>query len=372
MTRDARDRDSSPTDDPESWVRGLRDVGADGRSRSPLADVGRLRDLTARRTAGLAADESGAEAAETVTDTNTRSSPTAESDTPARSRSPRTTPASSSPLVAAIERVADVADLSLVGSPADHRYGRVVGARVAANGSTYDLALRLFRRPDDRSEEFADALVDQLDRWSDVGHLDGVVPLPDGAKRPRPWALAPVVGDRLADRGDRSVETALREARVLSRTVADLHDRGVVHAGIDPDNVVYAPGGEVPQLDNVGLLDVYRRYTDPATALDPRYAAPEYFDDRYGVVDHTTDVYQLGAVCFRLLTGRPPYDGSPEAVREGVLTEPFPCPSAVDPDLPEALDAVIERATAVDAFDRYQTADALFDDLDAICRDRAD
>ncbi|MHB9287600.1 protein kinase domain-containing protein [Halobacteriales archaeon Cl-PHB] len=365
MSRDARDRDAA---DPESWVRGLRDVGADGRSRSPLADVGRLRDLTARRTAGLDTDDAGAETAEPDAAERDISTDTTTTRSPGRrhSRPPRTTPDSSSPLVAAIERVADVDDLSLVGSPADHRYGRVVGARVAAGGSTYDLALRLFRRPDDESA-FADALVDQLDRWAAVGDIDGVVPLPDGAKQPRPWALAPVVGDRLADRGDRSLERALREARSLATSVAVLHDRGVVHAGIDPGNVVYVPDGEVPQLDNVGLLDVYRRYADPATALDPRYAAPEYFDDRYGVVDHATDVYQLGAVLYRLLTGQAPYDGSPESVREGVLTEAFPRPSAVDPAIPAALDDVVERATTVDAFDRYETAAALRDDLDAVC-----
>jgi hypothetical protein len=53
-------------------------------------------------------------------------------------------------------------------------------------------------------------------------------------------------------------------------------------------------------------------------------------------------------------------------VREAVLTEPFPAPSAVA-DVPERVDDVIARATATDAFDRYRSARGLHEDLQAVC-----
>lgn len=370
MTGDDRERrwsaDAAP--DGDSWVRALDDAFGNGPGPSPPADVSRLRHLRARRAASRR-DDGGT--ADDASDTPVGNDPTdggrpsvTSSD---RTGLPRTAMQTSSPLVETIERTASVDDLTLVGRPGEHRYGRVVGARVAVAGSTYDLTLRLFRRPDENRSAFAQALATQLGRWADAADVDGVVPVPDAASQPRPWALAPAVGETLADRTARPMDDAVRTARSLAETVAALHDRGVVHAGIDPKNVVFAPDSQIPRLDNVGLLDVYRRYADPATALDPRYAPPEYFDDRYGVVDRATDVYGLGAVLFRLLTGRPPYDGSAADVRQGVLSESFPRPSSVAPDVPSVLDDVVERATAVDSFDRYETAAALHADLDALC-----
>jgi len=111
---------------------------------------------------------------------------------------------------------------------------------------------------------------------------------------------------------------------------------------------------------------VYRRHTDPSSALSLPYAPPEYFDDRYGVADRTTDVYGMGALLYRIFTGRDPYSGSPADVREQVLTKPFPTPSEVT-ELPEALDDIVARATATDKFDRYGSTRALFEDVNDLC-----
>ena len=349
MTGDRPDR--SATDGPGaastrgSWVSDLRDLERRDDDFSPST---RLRALAARRTARRSRAASDGDSSPESRDAKTDKSPA---------------DSAPSPLIAAIRRAAAVEDLTPVGSADQRRYGRAVDARVTADGGNYDLEVRLFRPPD--SDGFAAALAEQIDRWVDLSDLDGIVPVVDGSEDPRPWVLTAPVTATLADRSP-DPSDAVEQAHTLARTVASLHERGAVHAGIDPRHVVYPAGSDRPHLDNVGVVDVYRRYTDPATVLDPRYAPPEYFDDRYGVVDRTTDVYGMGALLYRIFTGRDPFEGSPAAVREQVLTGPFPTPSDVT-ELPEALDDIVARATATDKFDRYQSAAALFEDVNDLC-----
>ena len=329
------DRDRARTGD-RTWYRDLRDRSDD--ASSPLAEASRLRDIASRR----------------------RPSP----DTVA---SPTDDTGSDSPLIADIRRVAAVDDLRLDGSPTDHNYGRVVPTRARVDGHTCRLHLRLFRRPEgETGDGFADALADQLDRWATLGECDGVVPILDGAADPRPWTTTAPITATLAERPPETLADALRAARSLARTLAAVHDRGILHTGLDPRHVVYAPGTDRPLLDSVGLFDVYRRHTDPTSALVLPYAPPEYFDDRYGVADRTTDIYGMGALLYRIFTGQDPYRGSPADVREGVLTNPFPTPSDVT-ELPEALDDIVARATATDKFDRYGSAQALSEDVNDLC-----
>jgi serine/threonine protein kinase len=112
-------------------------------------------------------------------------------------------------------------------------------------------------------------------------------------------------------------------------------------------------------------MHVYRYYFTPATYLDPRYAAPEYYDRRFGRIDHATDIYQLGATCFRLFTGRSPYAGSFETVKERVVDGQPPAPSDVA-DVPPAVDDVLGKAMARQKLARYETASQLTQELRAL------
>jgi serine/threonine protein kinase len=99
-----------------------------------------------------------------------------------------------------------------------------------------------------------------------------------------------------------------------------------------------------------------RAYVDPASLLDPRFAAPEYFDRGYGDVDHATDIYQLGAVVYYLVTGRPPFQGTYSEVRTGVLDATPPRPSEINPEIPTWLDDILRTAMAKQKLTRYETA----------------
>ncbi len=286
------------------------------------------------------------------------------------SRAPaRPTLDESCPVTAAI-RAADLGQVVRVGPPLDGRFGIERRVRHARAGGSSRVDVRAVREPAATESGFRDALTRQLHRWTTVGDVEGVVPILDRGTADRPWVVTPSMGPTLEGRDTPSVARALRQATQLSGALATLHERGVVHAGIDPGNVAFTLGHETPPrpvLHNPGLVDVYRRYEDPASVLDPRYAAPEFFESDCGIVDRASDIYGLGAVCFRLFTGVAPVAGSAETIAERVTAdEPLPRPSRVEPRLPEAVDPIVRRATATDKFDRYETARDLHEALVAV------
>lgn len=259
-------------------------------------------------------------------------------------------------------------ELQVVEPKSDRRYGTVVRTHAIGDDDEYGVAIRLC--PENDSEQYESTLATQFRNWRSV-HSHGVVTAVDWGLTPRPWVATEYIEETLADRGQLSPEAALSHAHTLTAGLTELHQYDVVHGGIDPRNVVYATDvlGErdQPMLDNVGLMTVYRQCFDPSSYLDPRYAAPEYFDSRYGSLDHTTDLYQLGMVIYRICTGSAPFEGDFDAVRRQVQKEQPPAPSSVVSGLPEALDEILAKATAKQKLTRYETAAQFHQDIDRLC-----
>lgn len=271
---------------------------------------------------------------------------------------------------ATIEYHADFEEVTVTEPRTERRYTTVVRTRARVDGEETGVDLRLFETPDDAAD-FEATLAARIARWAEVGDVPGVVSVRDHGERPRPWVGAEYVDEPLCDHARRSVSDVLWDARALTGALADVHQRGVVHGGIDPRNVVY---GEAvmdsparPMLDNVGLLFALRDGFSLSSLLDPRYAAPEYYDEKYGTVDCATDIYQLGATLYRLFTGEHPYDGDYAAVREGVLSEEPPQPTEAEPKLPDALDDVVAKAMAPAKLARYDTAVRFHREVASLC-----
>ena len=285
-------------------------------------------------------------------------------------QAPRDETSDACPVLSVIERAQPFDGLVHIGPALDRRLGTTRRVRAVVDGDTRRVDVRTHTQPTDGEGDFEASLTTQVERWESVGDVEGVVPVVAAGTADRPWVATASVGSTVRGRGD-SLGLSLFHACRLTGALAQLHDRGIVHAGIDPRNVVYpiseAGDRPAPAFSNVGLADVYRRHTDPARVLDPRYAAPEYFDDAVGIVDRTTDIYQLGTLLVTLLTGEPPVEGSPETVRASVLDGDLPNVAAHDPRLPPEVDEILARATARDPFDRYDTAHAFHRDLTALC-----
>jgi len=258
-------------------------------------------------------------------------------------------------------------ELHLVAPPTEGRYTTIYRTRAVAGGEEEGIAVRTFAVPEEDGDAFVAAVGDALAEWAAVDGHDLVATLYDWGEQPGLWIATEYADETLYDRVDLSYTDGLWNALRLAEAVAHTHGRGVVHTGIDPYNVVY-PGTTMadrpaPLLTNVGLLDAVRSFREPSDYLDPRFAAPEYFDRKYGTVDHSTDVYHLGAVLYYLVTGRAPFRGTYEEVRTGVLSARPPPPSEVNPEVPSWVDELVAKATAKQKLTRYEAVTDLVADL---------
>lgn len=248
------------------------------------------------------------------------------------------------------------------------RYADVYRTLGVIDGEELPVGLSLYHRPTDDRAGFAAALDERLGRWAGVSGHDSVVDVHDWGVEPVPWAATEYMGYRLGERDRLPLDDALWNAERLAEALTHLHENGVVHGGLDPGNVVYSGTAidederQPPLLDNVGLLHVVREHFDPTKRLDPRYAAPEYFDRRFGRIDHATDVYHLGAVLYLLFTGRPPYEGEYGRIRRRVLSDPVPRPTDVV-DVPAVVDDVVTKAMTRQKLRRYETVAHVRQDL---------
>jgi serine/threonine-protein kinase len=157
----------------------------------------------------------------------------------------------------------------------------------------------------------------------------------------------------------------------LARGLAHVHARGVLHRDLKPANVLFDGEGR-PRLVDFGLAQVQggERLTETGAILGtPAYMAPEQASG--GVVDARTDVYGLGALLYHALTGRPPFQGgSALATIARVLRDAPAAPRGLVPGVPAPLQAVVLRCLAKAPDERYPSAAALAEALEAAGRDR--
>jgi serine/threonine-protein kinase len=137
------------------------------------------------------------------------------------------------------------------------------------------------------------------------------------------------------------------------------HRHGIVHRDVKPANVMITKTGAVKVMDfgiARAVADGQVAVTQTAAVIGTaQYLSPE--QARGEAVDARSDVYAAGCVLFELLTGEPPFTGdSPVAVAyQHVREDPKP-PSALNPRVSQVLDAVVLKAMAKGAPNRYQSA----------------
>jgi serine/threonine protein kinase len=171
---------------------------------------------------------------------------------------------------------------------------------------------------------------------------------------------------------DLVVEVMGQLARALDRA----HERGIIHRDIKPGNIYLCDagrGGEVfVKLLDFGIakgvdVDGPNR-VDSGTKTGSMIGSPFYMSPEQILgskdLDHRSDLWSVGVVCFEMLTGRKPFDAETMgglAIR--IHSEPLPLPTVVNPDLPIAVDAWFARACARNVNARYGTAKEMTEEL---------
>jgi serine/threonine protein kinase len=185
--------------------------------------------------------------------------------------------------------------------------------------------------------------------------LGRVIELPQG-RQTRLYTVMPLYeGELLETRLTRRPALGLEEGRnigiKLARAAAALHRDGIIHRDIKPDNVILESNGSLKLID-LGVVRVRGLEDFPPEEIPGTraYVAPEMFAGEAG--NEATDIYALGVTLFRAFTGEYPY-GNPDATsapsrdRAQDLT-------ALRPDLPAWLQAVLARAIAIDPAHRFR------------------
>lgn len=174
--------------------------------------------------------------------------------------------------------------------------------------------------------------------------------------------------DALLQRGQQlgwleALEYALAAARGLRAALAE----GFIHRDVKPSNLMLDPDSGLKILD-FGLVKSMRGDAEltrnGAIIGSPLYIAPE--QGRGEEVDHRADIYSLGCALYHMLTGRPPFTGpSPVGIIAMHVTDRATPVTALRPQVPPAIERVIERMMAKQPGDRYTTYDDLIAALEA-------
>lgn len=180
--------------------------------------------------------------------------------------------------------------------------------------------------------------------------------------------------DYLREHKRMSLRNVLAMLRQVGKGLDAARAAGVVHRDLKPRNLFLARVGS-QQLWKILDFGVARVTGEETMTQDqvvgtPNYMAPEQANA--GTVTHKSDLFALGAIAYRALTGRPAFEGETTAeILYKVVHAMPPRPTAVAP-VPAELDLVFAIALAKNPDDRFESASELADALDAAARGRLD
>jgi eukaryotic-like serine/threonine-protein kinase len=162
----------------------------------------------------------------------------------------------------------------------------------------------------------------------------------------------------------------------ICMALAEAHSLGIVHRDLKPENVLLTrtrDGADFIKVLDFGLAKLSEReeladVTDAGSIVGtPYYLSPEQI--RGESVDTRADIYSLGALMYRVITGEPPFRAqTPMGVLTKHLTAELVLPSARRPDLQidPRVDAIVARAMQKPREARYASVDELREDIEAV------
>jgi eukaryotic-like serine/threonine-protein kinase len=196
------------------------------------------------------------------------------------------------------------------------------------------------------------------------------------------WLRGDSLEDHLAKlRKNGSGKMALSDAVALlepaAMAIATAHDEGIAHRDIKPANFFTTDVDGVPTMkvldfgiakviaENATITRAFEQTGQAPSMFTPYYGAPEQFNRRFGATGPWTDVYALALVLVEMVSGKSPLDGD-DATQLYIASADIairPTPRTRGVRTSDAIEAVFQKALAVEPRARYTTARAFWEDL---------
>lgn len=156
----------------------------------------------------------------------------------------------------------------------------------------------------------------------------------------------------------------------LAQTISDIHEKGIIHKNINPENIILNEMSLQTLLMEFGystLLTKENPHVLPTTFVEGSlfYISPEQTGRLNRELDYRTDIYSLGVVMYQMLTQQPPFQSrdAMELIHAHIAKTPT-SPSVINPLISKAVSDVVMKCLAKMPEDRYQSASGLKNDLE--------
>ena len=177
-----------------------------------------------------------------------------------------------------------------------------------------------------------------------------------------------------ASGGRISSDRAVAILTPVMRSLSKVHDAGLIHRDISPDNLYITKDNQVRLLDfGAARYFVGQQRSTVSVLLKHGYAPPEQYGNKKNEQGPWTDVYALGATLYRMITGV-----APEDAIDRIQGQPLPSVRSLASEVPQGAEAIIEKALSLNATERYRHvgemlhAFAAIDPLKAVSLDIGD
>ena len=251
------------------------------------------------------------------------------------------------------------------GGVADVYRGRQVGE------GNYEVAVKVFRPGYAQRAAFRDYFMTEAEKIGQFEHPNILPFLEFGEGEGLLYTVTPFIASGTLDDllkqvgGKFSAMQALPIMQQLCSAIQYAHEHDVIHGNIKPSNVFVASDGRMLLAD----FGIVRGYDDSQQSLtrigwgSAEYAAPE---QSLGVLRRASDIYALGVLLFRIITGYPPFVGqTPVEVLLKHVRQQTPSARSIDPGISDAVDNIVQIAMRKRSDDRFASARELSDALQA-------